>query len=106
MDYKYNIISIDEKQRWIFLKADEWDLEEPDSFEYMLNKICSHVNGEVIDKGDYRYVITNDPCNLIYQWDTLFGITVIYPTDASKDKAVEFLKTILNEEELEVEQNG
>ena len=39
MNYIYKITSIDEKERWIFLQADEWDLEEPDSFVYLLKKI-------------------------------------------------------------------
>lgn len=66
MDYKYNIISTDGKQHWIFLKVDEWDLEEIDTFEYMINKISRHINGEIIDIGDGRYKVANDPCDLIY----------------------------------------
>ena len=98
MDYKYKIISIDEKQRWIFLQADEWDLEEPDSFNFLVKKIRSQVNGEIVDIGDDRYRIKNDPCNLIYQWDSLFGITIIYPSNVTSGKVVEFLAFLLEDD--------
>lgn len=96
MDYKYKIISIDEKQRWIFLQADEWDLEEPYSFNFLVKKIRSQVNGEIVDIGDDRYRVKNDPCNLVYQWDSLFGITIIYPRSVAKNKVIEFLEFVLN----------
>ena len=35
--YQYEIISINEKERWIYLQADIWDDEEPDSFVYSSN---------------------------------------------------------------------
>lgn len=98
MNYIYKITSIDEKERWIFLQADEWDVEEPDSFAYLLKKICSYVSGEVVDIGDDRYKIENDPCHLIYQWDSLFGITIIYPRCVAKDRVVEFLEAVLDKE--------
>ena len=37
------------------------------------------------------YQIDNDPCHLTYQWDTLFGITIVYPEEISSKEAVEFL---------------
>lgn len=54
MDYNYKIISIDEKQRWIFLQADEWDLEEPDSFNFLIKMISNHVKGDIIDSKGYK----------------------------------------------------
>lgn len=99
MNYIYKITSIDEKERWIFLQADEWDLEEPDSFVYLLKKICSYVSGEVVDIGDDRYRVKNDPCNLVYQWDSLFGIAIIYPRSVAKNRVIEFLEFVLNKEE-------
>ena len=38
-EYQYEIISINEKERWIYLQADIWDDEEPDSFVYLMKKI-------------------------------------------------------------------
>ena len=49
--YQYEIISINEKERWIYLQADIWDDEEPDSFVYLLKKIRDGLNGKIIDKG-------------------------------------------------------
>ena len=97
MDYNYKIISIDEKQRWIFLQADEWDLEEPDSFNLLIKMISDHVKGDIIVMGDDRYRIKNNPCNLIYQWDSLFGITIIYPSNITSDRVVEFLAFLLED---------
>lgn len=97
MDYNYKIISIDEKQRWIFLQADEWDLEEPDSFNLLIKMISNHVKGDIINMGDDKYRIKNDPYNLIYQWDSLFGITIIYPSNITSDRVVEFLAFLLED---------
>ena len=97
MDYNYKIISIDEKQRWIFLQADEWDLEEPDSFNLLIKMISEHVKGDIIIMSDDGYRIKNDPCNLIYQWDSLFGITIIYPSNITSDRVVEFLAFLLED---------
>ena len=89
--YQYKIISINEKERWIYLQADIWDDEEPDSFVYLLKKIRDGLNGKIIDKGMTTYQIDNDPCHLTYQWDTLFGITIVYPEEISSKEVVEFL---------------
>lgn len=64
----------------------------------LVKKICSYVSGEVVDIGDDRYKIENDPCYLIYQWDSLFGITIIYPRCVAKDRVVEFLEAVLDKE--------
>jgi hypothetical protein len=90
-EYQYKILSINEKERWIYLQADIWDDEEPDSFVYLLKKIRDGLNGKIIDKGMTTYQIDNDPCHLTYQWDTLFGITIVYPEEISSKEAIEFL---------------
>ena len=70
---------------------DIWDNEEPDSFVYLLKKIRDGLNGKIIDKGMTTYQIDNDPCHLTYQWDTLFGITIVYPEEISSKEAIGFL---------------
>lgn len=90
--YHYKIIRIDEKDRWIFLNADEWDYEEPDSFACLVKKIRDNLNGKIIDKGMTSYSIDNDPFRLTYQWDDAFGITVVYPPDVEKNDVVAFLE--------------
>lgn len=94
-EYKYKITRINEKERWIFLYADEWDIEETDSFVYLVKKIRDDLQGKVIDKGMTTYSIDNDPLQLVFQWDSLFGITVVYPSNVSKDEAVSFLNKYL-----------
>lgn len=94
-EYRYKITSINEKERWIFLYADEWDCEETDSFVYLVKKIRDDLQGKVIDKGMTTYSIDNDPLQLVFQWDSLFGITVVYPSNVSKDEAVSFLNKYL-----------
>ena len=49
------------------------------------------LNGNIIDKGMTTYQIDNEPCHLTYQWDTLFGITIVYPEEISSKEAIEFL---------------
>ena len=73
------------------MQADIWDDEEPDSFVYLMKKIRDDLNGNIIDKGMTTYQIDNEPCHLTYQWDTLFGITIVYPEEISSKEAVEFL---------------
>lgn len=90
-DYQYEIISINEKDRWIFLRADEWDLEEPDAFLYLLCRIRDDLNGTIVEVGSDCYTIEKDPCSLIYQWDSCFGITIVYPQDLSYESVLDFL---------------
>lgn len=91
-EYRYKITRINEKERWIFLYADKWDCEETDSFVYLVKKIQEDLHGNIIDKGMTNYSIDNDPLQLIFQWDSLFGITVIYPANVNKDTVVAFLE--------------
>lgn len=38
-----------------------------------------------------RYIIPADGLGLNYQWDTLFGITVVYPQTAQVEAVIDFL---------------
>jgi len=42
--------------------------------------------------GEQQYRIKGDGIKLIYQWDGLFGITVIRPDNVEEAEAVAFLK--------------
>lgn len=94
-EFKYQIESVNEKERWIFLNADMWDNEEPDAFISLVKKIRDDLNGSVVDNGMTTYQITNDPYRLTYQWDSLFGITIVYPNDVLCEDVLEFLDRYL-----------
>lgn len=95
MKYIYSIKYIDEENRWIFLSSnDELELEEPNSFIFLLKKIRSRVEGHIIEVGEMCYKIPEDGLGLNYQWDTLFGITVICPQDIDLEATIDFLLSI------------
>lgn len=96
-DSKYQIFNVSKKSRWIYIDFDEWDVEEPDSFARLVKYISEKVGGEIIDIGDTRYKISLDPMNLIYQWDTLFGIVLEYPESADVDCVLDYINLILDE---------
>jgi len=92
-EYHYKITRISEEEQWIFISSDDkWDREEPDSFICLLQRIKQAMNSEIIALGDTRYKFTNDSLNLIFQWDSLFGITVEY---RNKVKTIQFLSDFL-----------
>lgn len=75
MNYKYEIMMINEKDRWIFIKHEDWD--EDDAFVNLIKSIQKDCNGKIIDIGDVRYKIEGSDFDLIYQWDSCFGTVVI-----------------------------
>ena len=98
MKYTYLIISINKEKRWIFLKSnEEWDLEDPDSFVFLLKKIRDRVQGHIVEIDEMCYGIPEDGLGLNYQWDTLFGITIVYPQMAPVETVIDFLLSF-NEE--------
>lgn len=90
----YKISLIDKNSRWIFFSCDEYDIEEPDSFVELVNRVAKNFSGKIIDLGDTRYRIEGEELNLIFQWDSCFGIVVEYPNNVSTEQAVQFLKTV------------
>ena len=90
-EYQYEIMMVDKKERWIFLRADEMDLEDPDSFCFLLKRIKDDLKGSLIEIESDSYQIENDPCRLNYQWDGCFGITIVYPKDLSYERVLDFL---------------
>lgn len=98
MDYKYRIYNINEECRWIYIDCnDEFCLEEPDSFVNLVKTIQKDIGGNIENVGDIQYIITNDKLNLVYRWDDLFGIVVIYPKITDKDQALKFLDKYMSE---------
>lgn len=93
MEYIYNILNINEEQRWITLVSnDEFDCEEPDSFFHFLQRIRRGVRGTIKELGEMRYQIPEDNLGLVYQWDEVFCISIIYPQTVSKEIVIDFLE--------------
>lgn len=90
----YKISLVDENSCWIFLSCDEYDIEEPDSFVELVKRIAKNISGKIIDLGDIRYRIEGEELNLIFQWDSCFGMVVEYSDNVSKEKVVQFLKIV------------
>ena len=87
---KYKIWNISKEDRWISIYC-EGSSYEMDPFIDFVRMIIDDVGGNVDEAGDCQYNIKNDGLGLIYQWDSCFGITVIYPKEISESQALEFL---------------
>lgn len=98
MDYRYKISHINAAERWIFVKSsDDLELENPNSFHNFLEIISGRLGGNIVEVGDMQYKIENDECDYVYQWDGLFGITIIYPAEMSSDQAVAILRKYIED---------
>lgn len=95
MDYNYKIWNVDKNERWIYIKCNEWDSYDSDSFVYLLEKIQNDIDGNIIDMNDNIYKLENDSLDLRFQWDGCFGITVVYPENVSYIDVENFLKKYL-----------
>ena len=86
----YEITSIKDNQ--IFIKHDYRD--ELDGFIMLLKSIEGDVNGRIIqmDGDDIRYMIVNDPYNLVFRWDVKFGTAVIVPDADAVASVVDMLE--------------
>lgn len=76
--YKVNSIS---KERWIFIWADN-SFDELDTFITLLKAYQKTIDGKISQiSANAQYIIESDPLNLVFQWDSLFGITVVVPLE-------------------------
>ena len=74
-------------ERWIFISSPN-GIDEPEDFIEFLKKYRFQLQGEVKSISfDMQYIVSNDPLNLIFQWDSCFGITVIVPESTDFDVA-------------------
>ena len=95
MEYTYSIRSVNKEDRWISLTSNnKWDLEEPDSFVFLLKKIRDRVQGHIVEIGEMCYGIPEDGLGLSYQWDTLFGISIVYPQTTPAEMVIDFLLSV------------
>ncbi|MDR2903227.1 MAG: hypothetical protein LBU77_01785 [Clostridiales bacterium] len=76
--YKVESISHD---RWIFISSEN-SLHDPDEFIALIKEYQLQIGGEIVAVSeDTQYALTNDPLQLVFQWDSLFGITVVVPDE-------------------------
>ncbi len=98
MNHQYKILHVNRENCWITITSDDkFDREEPDAFVELLRKIQDHTGGTIKKVGDIQYRISGDGLDFIYQWDSLFGITVIYPRDVTEAQARGFLSRYMGE---------
>ena len=93
MEFQYRLSHINELEQWIHISSDSGvDCEEPEAFIYFLKKIATDIGGKIFSVGDIQYKIDTDSLNLVFQWDGVFGISIIYPIKDSLEQVVTFLK--------------
>ena len=75
---------------WLPISGDD-SMESPDEFVALVKAYQLQLGGKIIvvTPEDTRYAITNDPLKLVFQWDSLFGITVIVPPETEISAAEE-----------------
>lgn len=89
----FKITSINE-DRWIFISSPD-SVYDSDSFVKLVQEYNSQLNGEFVEiSSDMQYIITSDPLKLIFQWDGLFGITVVVSEDIDMSVARDTLQKL------------
>lgn len=88
--YRYAVMHINEKENWISIQNDNpYDI---DAFVNLMKKIQDSCNGRIKEVGYLQYCVIGSKYNLIYQWDSCFGIVVIYDDCSKKDESIDFLE--------------
>ena len=86
--YTYKINGVSTTDNWIYIECNEEDsVMEYEPFVALVRSIATKWNGQWQEKissaGDMRYKINNDPLDLVYQWDDLYGIVFAYKDGAN-----------------------
>lgn len=86
----FQITSIEEN--WIFIRHDYRD--ELDGFIMLMKSIESDLDGRIIqmDGDDIQYIIQKDPFNLIFRWDSTYGMAVIVNNIADMNNVIAMLE--------------
>ena len=94
MRYSYRISSINESDRWVLISSNDDDINDTDSFVFLIKTIASQAGAKVKEVGNFQYAFDGDPMKLTYQWDGLFGISVIYPSEVSKEQVRAYFESL------------
>lgn len=82
--YTYKIECVSKTDKWIYINCKEEDsILEREPFDELVKSIAIKWNynewqGKIYSVGEMRYKVKNDPIDLVYQWDDLFGIVFEY----------------------------
>jgi len=81
------------ENNWVFIHHDLRD--ELDGFIMLVKSIASEVDGRILqlDGEDIQYTVQNDPYNLVFRWDSKYGIVVVVPDVGIMDDVVTMLGT-------------
>jgi len=81
-------------ERWIFIYAEQ-NIEDTEEFVVFVREYELLLSGEVfLVPGDLHFGVTNDPLKLIFQWDSLFGISVIVPDETDMNTAMKTMRNL------------
>jgi len=81
-------------ERWIFIFAEQ-NIEDTEEFVIFVREYELLLSGEVfLVPGDLHFGVTNDPLKLIFQWDSLFGISVIVPDETDMNTAMKTMRNL------------
>ena len=100
--YTYKITDISETDKWIYISCNEEDsVYESEPFVEVVKLIAKKWNdnewqGHISSVGEMRYKVKNDPIDLVYQWDDLFGIVFEYKNSTNLDDVKSFLSDKYN----------
>lgn len=65
------------------------------SFILFLNTYRDSISGKILKYSEYtQYIVDNDELGLIFQWDDLFGNTVVIPENTDLKKTINKLQSI------------
>lgn len=92
--YEYKIKRIDKTNKWIYVE-DMYSLyNEADAFIHLIKAVSERNGGNIINVGEMQYRITNDKFDLIYQWDDLFGIVILYKDSDKVEEVISYLENV------------
>ena len=90
-NYRYSVANINEKDGWIFMDCNNGEqYEDYVPFVNFIKIINKDYSGKIIEVGEMRYKIEGLEPDMIFQWDDLFGIVVIY--NDNKEEVLDFLR--------------
>ena len=92
--YEYKIKRIDKTNKWIYVE-DKYSLyNESDAFIHLVKAVSERNGGNSINVGEMQYRIANDKFDLIYQWDDLFGIVILYKDSDKVEEVIADLENV------------
>lgn len=93
MAFRYEIYIVSEKSKWIHI-SDSWGSYEREPFDFLVK----YIQGErkLYSVGEDQYRIEKDPYKLIYQWDSCFGIVIIYKDEDDRETVLSFIQEKIN----------